>query len=264
MAINGRIKRPEATTNRLALPLIGKLKIGEKSPQGFPVSLDYFKPSGKYAGLFTQAYGEKPQTVQIVFPSDDPLQVCCEQYEYRNDAGDLLATGDGENFRVWDGKKYIEMNTEQTPRLMQSIASRYPTKEGKKQMQQMIANCSNADGGKNCPECGECALHPFGWRIKLTLNFIIPCVRGIAGIWRFETNGNASTIPNIREAFDAMLEQKGFCKGVIFDLNVQFAKTQKPGDKSRFPVVSLVPNQSRENMELIKEAYEPIKAIGNE
>lgn len=254
--MKGRIKRPEAKNNRLALPFLGKLKIGEKNQHGYPVSIDYFKPSGKYAKLFTQAYGDKPQTVQIVFPSDDPLQVCCEQYEYRNDKGDLIATGDGESFRVWDGTKYININTKEHPRLMQSINLRYPNKEGAKQRSNFCKNCAS--------HCYEYVNSIFGWRIKLTLNFIIPRVRGVAGVWIFETNGNESTIPNIRETFDTMLKEKGFCKGIIFDLNVQFVKTQKPGDKSRFPVVSLVPNQSPENMELIKEAYEPIKAIGND
>ena len=67
--MNGRIKRPEAPT-RLVLPRVGQIKIGKKSERGFPMSVDYFIPAGKYASLFTAAYGEKPQTIQIVFPSD--------------------------------------------------------------------------------------------------------------------------------------------------------------------------------------------------
>jgi hypothetical protein len=41
-------------------------------------------------------------------------------------------------------------------------------------------------------------------------------------------------------------------KGVIFDLNVVFAKSQKPGVGSRYPVVNLVPNQSKENIQALK------------
>ena len=100
-----------------------------------------------------------------------------------------------------------------------------------------------------------------GWVITLTLTFIVPFVRGIAGVWQFSTKGTASTIPAIRETFDGMLAERGFCKGVIFDLNVQFATTQKPGDKSRFPVVSLVPNESADNVLKVKKAWEPIKQI---
>ena len=82
--MKGRIRRPEAEKSRLILPRVGQIKIGMKNANGYPQSVDYFIPTGKYAGLFTQAYGEKPQTIQIVFPDDDPAKVCNERYEYRD------------------------------------------------------------------------------------------------------------------------------------------------------------------------------------
>lgn len=231
----GRIKRPDADRGRLILPRVGFIKIGMKNANGYPQSVDYFIPVGKYAGLFTQAYGEKPQTIQIVFPDDDPAKVCNEQYEYRDDEGRLIASGDGETFKVWDGKKYETLTISDYPNLMAGITKRYPNRAVQK-------------GGD-------------GWVITLTLTFIVPLVRGIAGVWQFSTKGTASTIPAIRETFDGMLAERGFCKGVIFDLNVQFATTQKPGDKSRFPVVSLVPNESADNVLKVKKAWEPIKSL---
>lgn len=234
----GRIvKKASAGISKLALPRVGIIKIGFKDERGFPRSVDYFIPTGKYASLFTKAYGDKPQTIQVVFPDDDPAKVCNERYEYRDDEGRLLATGDGENFQIWNGKEYQEVSIEQSPNLMRSVEKRHPNKLYQK--------------------TGD------GWQIILTLNFIIPCVRGIAGVWQFSTKGNASTIPNVRNVFDAMLEMKGYCKGIIFDLSVQYAKSQKPGDKSRYPVVSLVPNESEENIRTIKAAYEPIKVLEN-
>lgn len=234
----GRIvKKASAEISKLALPRVGTIKIGFKDERGFPRSVDYFIPTGKYASLFTKAYGEKPQTIQVVFPADDPAKVCNERYEYRDDEGRLLATGDGENFQIWNGKEYQEVSIEQSPNLMRSVEKRHPNKLYQK--------------------TGD------GWQIILTLNFIIPCVRGIAGVWQFSTKGTASTIPNVRNVFDAMLEMKGYCKGIIFDLSVQYAKSQKPGDKSRYPVVSLVPNESEENIRTIKAAYEPIKVLEN-
>ena len=231
----GRIKRPDSDRGRLILPRVGIIKIGMKNANGYPQSVDYFIPVGKYAGLFTQAYGEKPKTIQIVFPDDDPAKVCNEQYEYRDDEGRLIASGDGETFKVWDGKKYEPLTIADYPSLMVGIAKRYPNRAVQK-------------GGD-------------GWVVTLTLMFIVPLVRGIAGVWQFSTKGTASTIPAIRETFDGMLSERGFCKGVIFDLNVQFATTQKPGDKSRFPVVSLVPNESMDNVLKIKKAWEPIIQI---
>lgn len=231
----GRIKRPDADRGRLILPRVGFIKIGMKNANGYPQSVDYFIPVGKYAGLFTQAYGEKPQTIQIVFPDDDAEKVCKEEYTYRDDEGRLIASGDGETFKVWDGKKYETLTISDYPNLMAGISKRYPNRAVQK-------------GGD-------------GWVITLTLTFIVPLVRGIAGVWQFSTKGAASTIPAIRETFDGMLAERGFCKGVIFDLNVQFATTQKPGDKSRFPVVSLVPNESADNVLKVKKAWEPIKQI---
>ena len=83
----------------------------------------------------------------------------------------------------------------------------------------------------------------------------------VAGVWQFATKGTASTIPQIRETFDGMLAERGFCKGIIFGLNVQFATTQKPGDRSRFPVVSLVPNESADNVLKVRKAWEPVKKL---
>lgn len=231
----GRIKRPDAEKQRLILPRVGQLKIGKKNANGYPQSVDYFIPVGKYAGLFTQAYGDQPQTIQIVFPDDDPAKVCNERYEYRDDDGRLIASGDGETFQVWDGKKYETLTIEKYPNLMGGISKRYPNKAVKK-------------GGD-------------GWVVVLTLNFIVPLVRGIAGVWQFSTKGTASTIPQVRETFDGMMYERGFVKGVIFDLNVQFATSQKPGDKSRYPVVSLVPNESADNVLKVKTAWKPINKL---
>ena len=110
----GRILTNKQET-RLAFPVVGRVKCGMKSDRGFPMSCDYFVPSGNYATLFTQAYGEKPTTIQIVFPSDDPELVCREEYILRDNAGKLVSSGDGVNFRTWSEKqkKYIDVTTEE-------------------------------------------------------------------------------------------------------------------------------------------------------
>lgn len=233
--MRARITMPDMEQSHLALPRVGFIKIGFINAKGYPQSVDYFIPTGKYAALFTKAYGDKPQTIQIVFPDDDPAQVCNERYEYRDDEGRLLAYGDGETFKVWNGKSYQDMTTAEYPNLMASMEKKHPNKQFQR--------------------TGT------GWQVILTLRFIIPCVRGIAGVWQFSTKGTASTIPQIRDVFDAVMETRGFCKGIIFDLNVQYAKSQKPGEKSRFPVVSLVVNQSEENISKIKEGYPSIKLL---
>lgn len=238
--MNGRItNRPAGACQRLALPRIGRIKVGYKDERGLPRSTDYFVAAGKYAGLFTRAYGEKPSVIQVVFPSDDAAQVCNERYEYRDDEGKLVAAGDGSVFQVWDGKQYRELSADEYPNMMQSVERRYPNRRWR--------------------ETGD------GWEAVLTLDFIIPCVRGVAGVWRFTTKGSASTIPQIRDVFDEMLRIKGYVKGIIFDLSVEYSKSWKPGVKSRFPVVAMVPNESEDNLRKVKRAYEPVKLeVGKE
>ena len=85
------------------------------------------------------------------------------------------------------------------------------------------------------------------WDIVLTLRFIIPAVRGIVGVWQFSTKGKASSVRNIRESFDGVRMMRGTVTQTVFDLSVQFAKSNKPGVSSRYPVVSLVANDNRVN-----------------
>lgn len=237
--MKGRISRPQPGINRVVLPRVGFVKVGlkEKGKNGkeYPKSVDYFIPTGKYAGLFTQAYGERPQTIQIIFPDDDPTKVCNEMYEYRDDDGRRVAYGDGETFFVWDGQKYELLSIKDYPKLMAGVSKRYPNKAVQK-------------GGD-------------GWQVTLTITFIAPLVRGIAGVWQFISKGTSTTIPNIRDTFDAMLQERGFVRGIVWDMNVQFAVSQKPGDRSKYPVVTIVPNESEGNLRKVKDAIKPIKLL---
>ena len=214
---------------RLPFPIVGHVKCGMKSDKGYPMSVDYFIPSGNYAPLFTQAYGEKPSTIQIVFPSDDAELVCREEYVLRDGQGKLVATGDGETFKTWSekAKKYIIVTTTEQPDIMAMLEKHYKQE----------------------------------WKITLTLVFILPLVRGVMGCWQFQTKGSASTIPQVRDAFDAMLETNGKAAGVIFVLSVKMHVSQKPNEKSRYPVVTLVPNESLENLQKVHEARKPIALI---
>ena len=44
---------------------------------------------------------------------------------------------------------------------------------------------------------------------------IIPQEPGLLGVWSFSTKGSASTIPQVRDTFDAMLEQNGWWQDEI-------------------------------------------------
>ena len=96
--------------------------------------------------------------------------------------------------------------------------------------------------------------------MTLTLRFIIPAVRGVVGVWQFSTKGAASSIKNIRNSFDGVQVMRGTVRNTVFDLSVQFAKSNKPGVSSRYPVVSMVANDNR--VEEIKAALAPKQSLG--
>lgn len=225
--MTGRIHRERES--HLPLPRIGKVRIGikaksERTGNEYPKAVDYFVPTGKYESMVRKVYGEKPQTLQIIFIDDDPALSCCEEYEYRDNKGALFARGDGKTFSVWSEKdsQYVAISIDDMPDVMQKVEEKCPSETG--------------------------------WKVTLTLRFILPKVKGIAGYWEFSTKADASTIPNVRNAFDAVLDNRGFVRGVIFDLNVEMHKSNKPGSKSTYPVVSLVPNHSEENVQAVQGA----------
>ncbi len=116
----------------------------------------------------------------------------------------MIAAGDGETFQVWDGKKSNEtLTTEEYPNLMLAITKRYPQSEKQTGRTRRLGN-------------------------YVDIEFYCTVGSGVAEGMAVSTKGTASTIPQIRETFDGMLAERGFCKGIIFDLNVQFATTQKP------------------------------------
>lgn len=228
--MGGRIVRPEQGGKILELPEIGRLHIGKKqmgqNGKEYPVSVDYFIPSGKYAGMFTQALGDKPQTIQVIFPDDSPEKVCNERFIYRDDKGALVSYGDGKIFNIWNGKIYAPYSVETYPDIWEQIIKNNPTKRGTD-----------------------------NWDVELTLRFIIPAIRGIVGVWSLTTKGAASSVKNLRESFDAVLAMRGTVTTSVFDLGVHFHKSNKPGQNSRYPVLELICNDSR-----VGEIREMLKA----
>lgn len=228
--MEGRIYRPEASgVALLELPEVGRLHVGMKSDKGYPMSIDWFRATGKYSALFVKALGEKPSTIQIVFPSDDAGKVCNERYEYRDDKGALVARGDGQVFEIWDGRRYAPYSVEQYPDIVSQITAKNPTKRTK--------------GGED------------NWDVVLTLRFIVPAIRGVVGVWVLNTKGRASSVKNLRDSFDSVQAMRGTVTTSVFDLSVHFHKSNKPGSNSRYPVLDLVCNDSR-----VTEIREMLKA----
>lgn len=214
----GRIVRriePEIGTG-MRLPLLGRIKVGVKVKNGgkeYPSSIDWFRADGKYAETFHRVYGEKPTKIQIVFPSNRVEDVCSESYVVRDKAGRLLAEGDGSTWKCWSEKKGAY------------VFGEFSVEDVKARL-------------------GE----P---HVTLTLRFLLPAIPSVFGLWQFTTKGAKSSIPAIRDTFDQVLEMAGVVSNIPFDLTVEKVKSNRPGAASVFPVVTLIPNVSQENLDLL-------------
>lgn len=217
-----------STEKTCSLPVVGKIKCGKKalSAKGkeYPQSLDHFIATGKYKDLFDQAFPVPPDKITILFTSDDINFNCNERFELRNSKGDLFAKGDGETFHVFDDKEkeYKPFNTSDHPDIMKKCEARTGTK----------------------------------WHRVLTLRFLVPEIKGVFGLWQLETKAQKSSINQLRDTFDYVFEKAGTVTRVLFDLAVSKHKSQKPDDISSYPVLSLVPNVTDDNLMKLKEFAE--------
>lgn len=218
----GRIQSQNSRVS--ALPIIGKIKIGEKrkSASGveYPSSLDYFKPDGKYAEVFTAKLGKEVKKLRIAFISDNINDVCNERYESWDNGqvrGFKFGEGDGVNFRVYDSaqKKYVPA-----------------TKEDE-------------------------IVKKLKWQTILTLRFVALDLPGIMGQWQLTTRGVNSSIPNIIKSFDFVKEKAGTVIGLPFDLVIEKSSGKiLDGSKitsTNFPVVNLIPNFTEESILAVRD-----------
>lgn len=220
--MNSRIVRKDNVRAATRFPLIGRIRCGEKRKgnggKEYPVSLDYFKATGDYAAKFEEAYPGKPDTIQVIFISDDDTQSCYEQWDGRDAEGRRAGYGDGQTYYLYNP----------------GTGEYDPTQD-----KDTVAQISKERGIK--------------WKPVLTLNFLIPAIRGVFGIWQFQTSGDKSSTIAITSVYDEIKTQAGTVINIPFDLNVKKVKSNKPGSKSVYPVVNLVPNISHENMEQLRQ-----------
>lgn len=221
--MTGRIK---TKTTPQSLPIIGKLAIGEKHPEkGYPMALDYFRPkaSPDYCAMFYQRYGEKPNSLTVVFPSDDINSVCPQFYELRDKAGKRVATGDGITFQV---------ATLQTDKTVKDVEVT-PDDPGKWRAEQ-AAKCGGV------------------WKEVLVLRVMLPNFP-VFGAWELRTSGDDSSIPQIIASIDAVIQSAGRLRLIPFDLSVKKVKSDKAGSTSVYPVIQLACNISAESVDKVRE-----------
>lgn len=220
--MRARIDIPEEKREERPLSVIGKIKIGEKrtSPKNgkeYPVSLDYFKATGKYEKEFYNAFPDKTSSITIVFVSDDVNFSCSELYEYRdNKSGKLWGRSNGIDFEWYDfnAGTYVPVERE------------FAVLESKKVF-------------------GE-------WKATMKIRFLIPEIKGLLGVWELETKGKASSIKEIKNSFDTVQKMAGTVVNIPFELQVERVKSQAPvkeGEYAKqFSVVKLIPHINQDNM----------------
>jgi uncharacterized membrane protein len=237
------IRNQQTDPTGSTLPIIGKIKIGEKkvSSKGveYPSAIDYFRISDdcKYKEMFKSVFGDKPRNLKVVFISDNINEVCHERFECW-DKGRRWGFGDGLNFSIYDNsenvKKYIDV---------------VKTENGKFVLKSdMQTDATGLMKGKK-------------WDTMLTLRFVLPGLKGILGQWQFETKAAKVTIPSIIQAFDFVKERARTIVAIPFDLQIEMAKGYNPGEVRNYPVVRLIPNVSDESIQKVRDFLETGKKI---
>lgn len=217
---NGRIKVAKAQNNASTLPEIGKIKTGIKAKTAkgveYPKAIDYFRPTGNFANQFTSLFGEKPQSLQVAFISDNIKEVCNEQFESW-DKGKRYGWGDGETFTVFNSA---------TGKYDAGIG---PTDKRVKELK---------------------------WERTLTLRFVLLKMTGVLGYWSWSTKAKEVSIPSITKSFDLVMERAGSIIGFPFNFTIEMKKSYTPGEAKTYPVVSLIPSFTEENMEAVRNYIE--------
>lgn len=235
------VRRPgrlaaRSETIRQQLPLLGKIKCGlkakKKRPDGseveFPQSVDYFIASGKYADAFSKVYPDKPSKIEVIFFSDNPVDCCYERLVARDGAGNLVGESDGVAGRAWD------LKADDYRFFSEGLSE--------ERLLELATEITRAQGYNGKPTV----------RTQLTMQFILPKLPGVFGMWQLNTYATKSTIPQVLSTFDNVRETTRSIRGIPFDLLVHKHTSNNPSKQKRnYPVITLVPNISQENMELV-------------
>lgn len=235
-----RIKRDKTPT----IGIIGKIKIGKKTDKGRPISLDYFRFTdpfgGRYSKMAEQQYGQ-PKQLQVTFASDDFNQNCIERMELRNNGGQLVAYTDLET--LWTSQKdgFEPISKERIKK---------------------------AGGIKPCMEALEKKYTKSNYDAKFFECLYLRVVLlgfPVIGQWEIYTKAAKSSIKQIVDTYDMVLQQAGRIAWIPFTLSVQKVKANReiPGEsyKRSYSVISLHPDLSVEMQEALLQFGDDIKGL---
>ena len=216
---------------KIRLPRIGTIKVGEKDDKDLPTSLDYFIITGDYADAVRKKYGDKPSELEVFFPSND-IEVNLDEMYRCYGASGLKCIGNGETFTQFTDK-YKEPD--------KCPCWRNDPPEGTKK------------------ECFE----------SMRLSFVIKGI-GVTGLWQFASKSENS-MNNLRASMNLVLNATGTLVGIPFLLKVKMEESNISGVNHKFPVISadckmqldemiekklLAPQAGAEQHQLIEEKIE--------
>ena len=200
------------------MPRVGKLRLGikatsKKTGNQFPKAVDYFvcnadaSTSAEAAQAFRAVYGDKPRSVDIMFPTDDMTQFFPQFYRRYGSGSGLLCKGDGITANAVDPETGEFSEIDCCP-----------------------------------PECEWAAkqhCRPVG-----TLMFMMPKVPGL-GCWQIDTS-SVNSIINLNSAIDFIKGLTGGrIAGIPLRLVVKPKEVQVEGRKKVVYVLDLAHDQLR-------------------
>src|SRR3990172_6411683 len=187
----------KGVTDLRRLPRIGKLHLGQKV-QGtkgeYPKQTPYFvvraddTTSQDAAKALWEVYGDKPTELDIIFPTDDPLQWADANYKAYSAKWKLRCKGDGVSaLAKWDA-------TGSGPRPPGIDSGTWAT-GATQEWAYMEIPCAAAD-------CPMQKFEPAKCKAVMNLQFLLPKVEGI-GIWQIDT-GSWHSIQNVNNNVDLL------------------------------------------------------------
>lgn len=194
---------------------IGKIKVGKKTDRGLPTSLDYFRfdcgDNKMWEEEARRLFGSEPKSLPIKFFTANDDISCDQRYELRTHDGKLAGKGDGKHY--WLVNEHGQWHMEADRKKVAAYVTRLKTEKYK-------------------PE----------WQEVCYLRFVLSGYP-VLGYWELYTKGASSTIKNLVGVFDQVRNLTDITR-VNFLLRVERHTSNRAGSKSRYPVVSLYPEQA--------------------
>ena len=197
------------------LPRLGRIRTGVKVTNAkgteYPQAVDYFVVPQEVQ----EVYGEKPKSLRIYFPVEDPEIFASQFYRAYSASRGLICKGDGAAaYRLCD------INNDS-----------FPTPDSKETALKEVA-CEGKDCefyGKKCTEV-------------MNLQFLLPDVPGL-GVWQLDT-GSINAIKNVNSTLELIRSIIGRVAMVPLDLVIAPLEVTADGKKKTVHIINIKLNKT--------------------